>query len=360
MFTMRSLIDELVKLIEIPSPSGEEDKILRYIEKRLNELDIPFERQNVKKNYNLIVNPLDDPELIICTHVDTIPLLYHQTLRAEVEGERVYGLGSADAKGGILSILLTLETIKEKENLRKFPVTFAFLVDEEGDGSGSEKLADQYTSKYGIVLEPTGLDICVAGAGSFEIEIEVIGKEAHGSAIEFGENAIMKAIDVIEKINELSFLNEEHELIGKSLYNIQRIEGGFDALIVPKKCKMVLDFRILPNQDAKKIKKELHDYFDSKGIEYKLTDESMPFEINMDAEIVSLLKKAYKDVLGKDAKIRGMKSWTDAQNLYERGIEPVVFGPGRLETSHTSNEYVDVEDIILASKILYRAISYLV
>ncbi len=355
------VIDELVKLIEIPSPSGEEGKILRYLEERLSELDAPFERQEVNKNYNLIVNPLDDPELIVCTHVDTVPKLYHQnSFKAKVKEDRVYGLGSADAKAGIVSILLILKKIKEKENLRNFPVSFAFLVNEEEDGLGSEKLADHYVSKYAIVLEPTELDICIAGAGSFELEIEVTGKEAHGSAIEYGENAILKAIDLIDEIDKFSFLNKEHELIGKSLFNIQKIEGGFDALIVPKICKMILDFRILPNQDFTKIKNELNDFFNSRGINYKFIHESLPFEINEDSGIVHLLKKAFKDVVGTDAKISGMKSWTDAQNLYEKKIEPIIFGPGSLEISHTSYEYVDVEEVILANKILYKTILSLI
>ncbi len=337
----RKAKEELINLVKIESPSGKESEILKYIEKRLKELGMDYEKQYIEENkdrYNIVVNPESD--FVFCTHVDTIPVISKAYFKQNV----VYGTGSADAKASIASIFLALESRDTKKAI-------AFTVDEEEFGIGSKVLAEKYRFKKGIVMEPTDLKICTAQAGSLEFEIKINGKEAHGSCIEYGENAIEKIINIINGFEKFSFLKEKHELVGFGGYNVEYIKGGAKVLLIPSSCEALIDFRVLPNQNIEDIEKMLTNYFKENDVEYKIVDVSKPFEIREDSDIVEGLKKSLKK-FGIVPEISGFKSWTDASNLYEAGCEVLIFGPGKLEISHTSKEHVRIEDVIIASNII--------
>ena len=331
--------EELINLVKIESPSGKEKEILKYIEKRLKEIGMDYERQHVSENrYNIVVNP--NSSFVFCTHVDTVPVVS----RAYSKGNVVYGTGSADAKASIASLLIALENKDTKKAI-------AFTVDEEELGLGSKVLAEEYRFKSGIVMEPTNLNICIAQAGSLEFEIKINGKEAHGSCIEYGENAIEKIIDVIKGFEELEFLKEKHDLIGFSKYNVEYIKGGSKVLLIPAYCEALIDFRVLPNQNIEYVENILKNYFREKNVEHNLIDVSKPFEIPENSIVVENLKNSMKKV-GIEPKISGFKSWTDASHLYEHGCEVLIFGPGKLELSHTAKEHIDINDVLIASNII--------
>ena len=343
---------ELLRLIEIDSRSGNEAKIIKYLEKRLLNLGFSCVKQKITdKRENLIINPLKTPKLVISTHVDTVFL----ENPPRIENSRVYGIGSSDPKASIVSILYALEKI-EKYVLKENRITIAFFVDEEEQGLGSERFCEIYKPKYALVLEPTDLNICIAEAGSYEVEIIVKGRAAHGSEVEKGENAIVKAFNLIKEIDKLSFLKEEHELIGKSNFNIQMIKGGGKLLAVPEVCELIIDFRLLPTHNLKNVKSEIEDFLRSKKAEFKFIDFSPPFEISPDSKIVKKLKEAFEIVTRRKAKITGMKSWTDAENFYRAKAEATIFGPGKLEVCHTKEEHVEIKDVEIAGKVLKELI----
>jgi len=354
---------ELVRMVEIPSPSGQEQRLLQYIETRLHRLNLPFHRQYVypPDRYNIVVNPRPRSSLLICAHVDTVPPLYHEAdpFQGRIIGNRVHGLGCADDKASICAILQTLELLRQDHiDLAAKSISIAFLVDEEEEGMGSRKLVEEYSYEQAIVLEPTDLAICPYGAGSIEVKVEVYGREAHGSAIEQGENAILKAISLINEIQGyLKGHNKRHRFLGKNLLNVEKIEGGFDALIVPKVCSFILDIRTLPGQQPAIIKGHLERLFKRYRARYEFRDLSPAFQLEPHEQgIVTLLREAYRQALGDLPRRAGMKSWTDAHNLRQAGTLPLVFGPGNLILSHTSEEYVDLDQIVSAIKVLHRLI----
>jgi len=347
---------ELLRLIKIDSRSGNEAKIIKYLEERLLNLGFSCVKQEViDKRENLIINPLKTPKLVISTHVDTVSLENNENNSPRIENSKVYGIGSSDPKASIVSILYALEKV-EKHVFEEKGITIAFFVDEEEQGLGSEKFCEVYKPEYALVLEPTDLNICIAEAGSYEVEIIVKGRAAHGSEVEKGENAIIKAFNLIKEVDKLSFLKEKHELIGKSNFNIQMIKGGGKLLAVPDICKLIIDFRLLPNQNLKNVKSEIEAFLRSKKAEFKFIDFSPPFEISPDSEIVKRLKEAFEIVTRKKAKIAGMKSWTDAENFYRAKAEAAIFGPGKLEVCHTKEEHVEIKDVEIAGEFLKEVV----
>jgi len=347
------LVEQLVNLVSIPSVSGEEGQVLGYLEEFLTGLGIDALRQRVDGLwYNLLVNHHEKNRVVLAAHVDTVPPLNGLPPQPVVKGEAVWGLGACDDKAGVVILTALLERFAEK--LEEIPVTFAFLVDEENQGRGSETLAREKLPPWGIVLEPTELRICTCEAGSLEVEFTAHGKMAHGSEAEEGENAIEKALRTLERLKTLSFLEEEDERLGGSLMNILQISGGDGTLRIPHSCRCLVDFSILPRQEIEGIAQEIARILEEDKVDYAFRDVSLPFEIENDSWIVKTLSRAIEGASEQKAQLAGMRSWTDAAHLLEAGTQAVVFGPGRLSICHTPQEMVKIDELLAAYKILER------
>jgi len=345
------LVNELGRLVAIPSVSGEEGEILGHLEDWLTSMGFPALRQRVEDQwYNLIINHRENNRLIITAHVDTLPPLDGIPPRPRVDNGVLWGLGACDDKAGVAIILALLARFYQE--LEGLPVTFAFLVDEENTGKGSECLVQEISHPWGIVLEPTNLEVCHCEAGSLEVEFIAKGKMAHGSEVEKGENAIDKALEVIEGLKGLSFLGTEHPFLGESLMNILQISGGDGTLRIPDSCRVLTDFRILPQQDIEKSAQEIVQLMEREKVEYRFADVSLPYELSPQEWIVQAIGRAFEKATGDQASLGGMKSWTDAAHLIEGGVRPVVFGPGSLHICHTPMEKVDIQELWLAYKTL--------
>ncbi len=338
-------------LASIPSPSGEERAILEYLTGRLSQLDLPLRKQKVPDRfYNLIVNEDPAHQLLITTHVDTVPP-WLGIFPPQIRDDILEGLGVCDAKAGVAIMLTLLEERKRKG--KPIPATFAFVVDEEREGQGSALLAREKLPPYAVVLEPTELKIATAEGGSVEFEIRVQGKAAHGSCIPQGENAIERAIELVSRLKRLSFLYSEHPLVGPGGLNVERFSGGDGELRVPDLCVLEIDFRVLPGQDTGEVIEEIKKVLDELPYaHYVVKDVSEPFAISADSPIVQKICQAYQKALGEEPELSGMPSWTDAAHLYAAGVEPVVFGPGDLAKCHTPEETIELSEVVEAFLVL--------
>jgi len=356
------IISQLLRLISIPSVTGQESDVLFYLEEEIERIGLDYERQRVEGSfYNILVGNYQTPKWIICSHVDTVSPLDMMPPRAEVRDDRIYGLGACDVKSGIAVMLALLKEFYE--SIYEKGVLFAFLVDEEKDGRGSKELSHSLSNVEGIkgaiVIEPTDMKIAVREAGSIEVVCFVDGKWAHGSCVEVGDNAIMKAIKLISEFDELPFMKDEDPLVGPSTYNILYFVGGSEELRVPSRAKFLVDFRIIPRRDVNEVVDSIVGLFRKYGTTYEFRDISSGFIVDENEEVVQLLKKAYKDILGVDPSFTGMKSWTDAENLYTVEVPSIVFGPGKLEDAHTPWENVSIKDLFDFYRILRRFLEIL-
>ncbi|RMF91642.1 MAG: M20 family peptidase [Nitrospinota bacterium] len=351
----QQVIEELTRLVAMQSESGQEEAILAYLESRLRSLGFPPVRQPVAAGrYNLIWTPTSPPSLLFTAHVDTVPLWEHTHLaQPRLDGGRLYGRGSVDIKAGIAAILLALETVRSEGISPRFAV--AFTVDEEQQGLGSRALPEMVQAGGAVVLEPTGLKICPAEAGSIEVRITIRGKAVHGSVFERGHNPILQAASLIESFKGLRFLQAEHPLIGAGGFNVMGIKGGGEALLVPERCELAVDFRLLPGQDVEEAKQELRQLLDQENITTEFIDVSLPFELSTEEPVVQVLQRAYQKALGRPPLLGGMPSWTDAEYLLAGGIPSVVFGPGDLAVAHTAWEHVEIQSVVDTVKVLSQA-----
>jgi len=345
-------------LASIPSPSGQEGAILEYLTTRLNAQGFPLRIQSVPDRfYNIIVNEAPEHQLLITCHVDTVPP-WLGLFPPRIKDDALEGLGVCDDKAGVALMLLLLE--ERKRSGKPLPATFAFVVDEEREGTGSATLVREKLPPYAVVLEPTNLEIAVAEGGSVEFEIHVRGKSVHGSCLPAGVNAIERAIELVSRLKKLPFLYTEHPLIGPGGLNVEKFSGGDGELRVPDLCTIEIDFHVLPEQSTEEVILQVKEILEEDPlVSYVIKDVSEPFALPEESPIIGEISRAYREALGREPKLSGMPSWTDAAHLFAAGIQPVVFGPGELARCHTPEERIELSEVVEAFLVLDRLLDLL-
>ncbi|MFQ6050894.1 MAG: M20 family metallopeptidase [Candidatus Hydrothermarchaeota archaeon] len=355
-------IDYMKKLIEIPTenPPGENYReIIQEIQSFLEPYEIKSEIVEVNRKQNLIAKIegiKEKPTLLLNGHVDVVPPgngWETDPFQAVIKNKRVYGRGSSDMKGGLAAMISAMESIADSDIEIKGNLIFIASVDEEiggMDGLGYLMKRNMVNADLCLVGEPTKLDIVTAEKGVLWIRIGVKGKSAHASLPEKGINAIERASSIIKALSEIEY-KKSHPLLGKPTINVGKIRGGTKVNVVPDYCEIEIDRRIIPGEDIEEVKKEIIENLKGEecSIEYFL--HAKPFEIEKDSEPVLRLKKIIKDITNKEPRIKGIFGFTDARFAYEKGITPIVFGPGSANQAHTANEYVEIEQVINAAKI---------
>ncbi|MEI7578933.1 MAG: M20/M25/M40 family metallo-hydrolase [bacterium] len=360
-----NILDLAKKIISIPSYyDGKID------EKALGEFIYQYFTENVKTvkvskqispdgRFNVIVQNTDKPELLFSSHMDTIqpPGDTNQMLHPKVEGDRLFGLGAVDMKGGLTAAIKAIEEMQEQ--LPPFMAVFDF--DEEYYFLGIKTFLQEYSAirpKLAIFTEPTNLKIVNGCRGILEIRVEFTGKTGHGSRPDLGINAIERSVALIEEFKEEVAKLDSQTQIGKTSINFSGIKGGLisngtiveQANSVPDYASLLLDIRkansILTLEKAQQMLEQL-------AAKYQL--KLGKIELNLDLATcftkksdLSLVEGAVKAVLGNFA----YEPEIDRGGLFEGAlVQPVLgcpcisFGPGPKGVEFTAEEYVSIEGI---------------
>ena len=243
----KDAIDLLKKLIATPSFSKEEDKTASLIEEFLQSKNVSAER--ILNNVFAKNKYFDEtkPTILLNSHHDTVKPNKGYTLDpfSPIENEnKLFGLGSNDAGGALVSLITTFLYFYEKQNLQ-YNIIIAATAEEEISGkNGVEALLPKLGNiDFGIVGEPTQMQMAVAERGLLVIDCMALGKAGH-AAREEGENAIYKAIKDIEWFQSFEF-PKISELLGPVKMCVTSIETDNKAHnVVPSQCTFVADVRV--------------------------------------------------------------------------------------------------------------------
>lgn len=345
---------ELVRLLEIPSPHGEEEAILAYLEERVGRLGhTPTRIPANGAGWNLMVAAGDRPSLLYVAHVDTVRPTWAWEPRARIDGNRVSGLGAQDDKAGVAALIVTLELLGRSGGLPEH-VGLVFTIDEESGGRGSEAVARELRPRHVVVLEGTGGAVCRAEAGYVEAWVHFEGRSVHGAFIEEGENAILKAARFVTALPTLdAFTVVPHPLLGPSLPSVEEITGGGPLFAVPGEAAARVDVRIAPPTTAQEVQGQLEEFAAAYGGRVEVIGTAEPFEVSPHSPIVTALRDTIAELEGAQPEIAGMQSWTDAHNFVEiAGAEAVVYGPGHLRRAHRPDEWVDLSEVTRVAQVL--------
>ena len=328
---------ELLKnLIATPSFSKEENGTADIICSFFAKHSVPFERvgNNIyatNKNYDTA-----KPSLLLNSHHDTVKPNKGYTLDpfAPIEKEgKLFGLGSNDAGGCLVSLIATfLHFYNEADT--KYNIVFAASAEEEISGVNGIELVLPYLGNidFGIVGEPTQLEMAVAERGLMVIDCIAPGRAGHAARKE-GENALYNAVDDINWIRNYQF-KKISPLLGESRLAVTVIETeNKQHNVVPAQCKFVIDVRVNELYTFDEILDEL---------KTNLKSQFSPRSMRMRSTAIAVDHPLVK------AGISLGKGYYGSPTTSDKALMPfptLKMGPGDSARSHTADEFIYLEEI---------------
>lgn len=360
--------------VSIPSrnPPGEEKNLALAIANQLKNWGFEVELHEALPNRPNVIaylrGSVGEPRLIFNGHIDTVPegdrsLWFYDPFEGVVVDNRLYGRGAADQKGGLVAFTIAAKAVKEANVKLKGDLVLTYAAGEETSEPGTKSILvdGKVKGDWGIVTEPTSLKIAVAESGLVWFEVLVKGKAAHASKPEVGINAINKAAKFIR---ELEVYNDGirgriHKLIGYPKCSATVIHGGLKENIIPDLCRLIIDRRMIPGETVDSCKVEIKgilDHVKSIDPEFNYELRVMRFcesaEVSTDSEICRALAEGLREV-GVEPELWGTPYSCDVRNfINDAKIPAVTFGPGSIENCHCVNEWIDLNEVLTASKAL--------
>jgi len=306
--------------------------------------------------------------LMLEAHADTVSVegMTVEPFAATVRDGKLYGRGSCDTKGSMAAMLLAIEEIVAVDGQVPVTVYLVATCGEEITGSGAKALvAEGFTVDAAIIGEPTDLAVIHASKGSGRFRVETLGKAAHSSTPADGVNAINHMAGVLAAIEDRvapAFAALTHPVLGSPTISVGTIRGGVQVNIVPDRCIIDVDTRLIPGQSpddaAAMLRETLEDLARSRGdFQYVLHEcpAYPPFSVDPTDPLPALLADACRDAGGR-AQFKGAP-WASNAGVFDgAGIPTVLFGPGSITQAHTSDEFIEIDQVVQAAKVYAAAI----
>jgi len=292
-------------------------------------------------------------------HIDTIPVgdsdWSKDPFNGETEGDKIYGRGSTDMKGGVAAMVIACLRLAELSK-GKTGITLIITASEENGCLGAHYLA-QHGTILGtagalIVGEPTSNYPLIGHKGAIFLEAETYGTAAHGSMPEQGSNAIYKAAHAVRKLETYDFDFPAHPLFGPPTLNVGTITGGNSMNVVPDHASIGVDIRTVPGQSNEKVMANIESCL---GTDIELTCLTNADAVFTDPkhEWVQHVYDIMESYLSERPVPRGASYFTDASALAAvMGNPPtIILGPGEPEMAHKTDEFCYISKIEEAAAV---------
>ncbi len=355
----RGIAEELahltLELCAIPSETGHEQAIADFIEARCRVAagDAAVRRIGDSVICNP-VGPLPDsggglPVIGLIGHVDTVKCAQDQPL--EIRNGRVYGCGATDMKAGVATMLALLERWLELTRAR--PV-WIFYHGEEGpdEENGLEPVLESGVLPpldFAFVLEPTDGALQLGCMGTLHARVTVRGRRAHSARPWQGENAIYRAIPLLERLaaldrREVRFGELEfYEVTVATQANTENSKN-----VVPDALVLNVNYRFAPGRSIAQAEAEVRRVVEGAGGEVEITDAAPAGEVYLEHPLIEPWRRVER------LPIQPKQAWTDVARLTSRGIPAVNFGPGETAQAHQARESCTIQSLVHTYEALWR------
>lgn len=324
----------LKRLIATPSVSREEERTADVMEQELKAYGL--ESHRLDNNVWSIAPNYDEKKetILLNAHIDTVKPVktwMRNPFCPTLEGDSLYGLGSNDCGGGLVSLLQVFRILYNKE--RAYNLIFLASAEEEVSGSKgiSEVLPLLPPISVAIVGEPTGMQPAVAEKGLMVLDIKAHGKSGHAARGE-GINAIYEAVDDLCWLRQYRF-KKISEFLGPTVMNVTVINAGTQHNVVPDTCEMVVDVRTNELYDNE----EVYDF-----IRRHLRSEVKARSFRLHSSGISLEHPIVKRCIAMGMKPFGSPTLSDQALM---PFDSLKLGPGESSRSHSADEFIKISEI---------------
>ena len=397
-----SLTQDLVKIPTVNPPGEFYSDCVEYLNKRFKSKGFNtqiiratgtpgdtdrYPRQNIVAN----ISNGEGPCVHFNSHIDVVAVGSGWTqppFEGKVVGDKIYGRGSCDMKGGLAASIIAVESYLELNPNFTGSIELSGTADEETGGYGgvgylAEKgILAKPRIDHVIIPEPLNKDrICLGHRGVWWAEIETLGKIAHGSMPFDGDSAIRHMHALLDRFEKelypiLKSKKTDMPVVPdgakESTLNINSIHGGeseeFDGLpspLVADSCRIIIDRRFLIEEKLEDVKQEVSSILedlttDREGFLFKLRDlfEVIPSLTPEEAPVVQAVKRAVNEVMGSPAEMVVSPGTYDQKHIDRIGKleDCIAYGPGILTLAHQADEYVNISDMIDSACVMGLAL----
>ena len=379
----KTLIDDICGLVSIDTsnPPGMEMEAAQWVQKRMADLGANSTIQEFAPGRSNAVcripfsRAAEGPVLIFNSHLDVVPPgdadWKSPPFEPRVTDRRVYGRGTTDAKGSVAAMMTGIQKALEFSDRLRGELIFTAVAAEETGGLGTQfwiknREVDPRPA-MAVVGEPTGLIPFIGHKGVSRRRITVHGQSAHASQPSQGKNAIYPIAHLavyLEALNkQLSKITDP--LLGSPVISANVIHGGIKDNVIPDRCELQVDRRMIPGEETDQIDKEIESWRvgmkeEDPTLECRIDvigSDKQPVVVSRDEPVVTCVIDAIRDVTGETVAPCGMPGATDMSFLvHQGGISSVIFGPGHLEQTHIRDEFVEIEQIETAARVYAQVI----
>jgi acetylornithine deacetylase len=388
-------VNLLQELVRIPSVTGKEGAVGEVVGRAFSErgLDVdtweatreetePY-RDHVGEQSSYEDRPnvagvrsgtAEGRSILLNAHTDTVdpgePAAWKgDPLSGNLEGDLLYGRGSCDMKGGLVTHLVALDALSDLGLGLRGDVTVAATVGEENGGLGAlSTVLRGYRADAAIITEPTRLALVPAQGGSLVFRLKVPGRSAHAAVRDEGVSALEKFVPIFENLREME--QERNGVLSHPLYegvrnkvpiNVGVVRAGNWASTVPE--SLIAEGRVglIPGEEVDPFK----DLFSERIAAVAERDpwlrehppqlqwfggQFAPAEVNQDAPICEAVKKAHKRVTGEAPAVEGVPYGADMRLfLHFGGIPCVMYGAGDVNVAHAPDEHISITELLTAT-----------
>ena len=334
-------IDLLKDLIGLPSFSKQEDKTANRIGEWFNHYGIPYERDgNNLWAKNKAFDP-QKPTLLLNSHHDTVKpnaAYTNDPFEAKILDGKLYGLGSNDAGGALVSLIALFTHYFDKEN-PKYNLLVVASAEEEiaGDNSLRGLIPKLPKIDVAIVGEPTEMNLAVAEKGLIVFDAVIKGTPGH-AAHPNADNPIMKLPEVLNWFENFK-LQKYSDFLGDVKVTVTQVSAGKEHNVIPASVNLVVDVRVndkYSNQELSNI------------LVKAAPCEMIPRSLKLNSSSIAIDHEIVKAGIKLGRKTYGSPTLSDQAALE---CPSVKLGPGLSSRSHTANEFIFVNEIEEAIKI---------
>jgi acetylornithine deacetylase/succinyl-diaminopimelate desuccinylase-like protein len=360
----KNVVELLQDLVAIPSvnPQGNpgtdhtgEQAIAEYVADFLRALgaDVTLDpvepgRPNVLASFLPEKSQARPPHLAFAPHLDTVSIagMTIPPFDPVIRDGKLFGRGATDTKGPMAAALWAVREWAQSSARANSRIRWSFLalMGEEAANDGAHALAKNgFSSDLTLVLEPTQLGVVTAHKGALWLEIDTTGVACHGSTPDKGRNAIYamrRVLQIIEGKIIPDLARQTHAKLGNPTLNVGTISGGSKINIVPDRCRVEIDCRVVPGIDTEKFRVQLESELRAvaPGAAVRLQRYSPPLDTD---ETLPWVRR-----LGEAARGFTTAPWfSDASVLSGPQCPAICIGPGSIAQAHTKDEFILLRDL---------------